>query len=183
MIVQVCRASHRSRAFEQLRTSYGQSTVGKDGTTSGWLTDNGALLQRLVNRYSVDWRTADMQVCVAALAGNPLLCTAEAVHCQIRDPALARPCVVATRAFSIMAALVRGLSSSYLSLLLICTQAGDVVILHPGVMHMSAANISGSIRLSCDTRWQPRCGARDPRFRHWHAAQGPVRSANGSPAD
>ncbi len=31
----------------------------------------------------------------------------------------------------------------------------DVVILHPEVMHMSAANVSGSIRLSCDTRWQP----------------------------
>jgi hypothetical protein len=179
----VCRASHRSRAFEQLRTTYGQSTVGKDGTTSGWLTDNGALLQRLVNRYSVDWRTADMQVCSAALAGNPLLCTTDAVHCKIWDPVRAQPCLIATRAFSVLAGLVNGPSSSYLSLLLICMQAGDVVILHPELMHMSAANISGSIRLSCDTRWQPESGARDPRFRHWHAAQGPVQSANGLPAN
>jgi hypothetical protein len=73
MTLQVCRTSHRSRAFKQLRTTYGQSRVGKDGTTSGWLTDNGALLQRLVNQYSIDWRTADMQVCFADLAGTLLL--------------------------------------------------------------------------------------------------------------
>ncbi len=59
---QVCRGSHRSRAFERLRSTYGQSSVGRDGTLSGWLTDNGASLQQQVGRYSLDWRTADMQV-------------------------------------------------------------------------------------------------------------------------
>ena len=62
LATQVCQASHRSRAFERLRSTYGQSSVGKDGTLSGWLTDNGASLQHLVNPYSLDWRTADMQV-------------------------------------------------------------------------------------------------------------------------
>ena len=62
LAVQVCQASHRSRAFECLRSTYGQSSVGKDGTLSGWLTDDGASLQHLVNPYSLDWRTADMQV-------------------------------------------------------------------------------------------------------------------------
>ena len=62
LAMQVCQASHRSRAFERLRSTYGQSSVGKDGTRSGWLTDDGASLQHLVNPYSLDWRTADMQV-------------------------------------------------------------------------------------------------------------------------
>jgi len=38
---QVCRASHRLRAFQRLR-SYGASRVGADGTSSGWLSDDGA---------------------------------------------------------------------------------------------------------------------------------------------
>ena len=51
-------------------------------------------------------------------------------------------------------------------------QAGDVVILHPDVMHMSATNVSGSIRLSCDTRWQPALDPRDPCFTVWHTVDG-----------
>ncbi len=60
--LQVCRGSHRSRAFERLRCTYGESTVGRDGTLSGWLTDDGSSLQQQVGQYSLDWRTADMQV-------------------------------------------------------------------------------------------------------------------------
>ena len=59
-----------------------------------------------------------------------------------------------------------------------CMQAGDVVILHPEVMHMSAANVSGSIRLSCDTRWQPAGDARNPRFKFWHTAEGDTETAD-----
>jgi len=67
-----------------------------------------------------------------------------------------------------------GLSSA-----LMWMQAGDVVILHPELMHMSAANVSSSIRLSCDTRWQPASVPRDLRFRYWHTAQGEVQTADG----
>ena len=70
--MQVCRASHRSRAFEGLRSTYGQSSVGKDGTLSGWLTDDGSSLQRLVNPYSLDWRTAHMQVCISHITANQI---------------------------------------------------------------------------------------------------------------
>ena len=63
-----------------------------------------------------------------------------------------------------------------------CVQAGDVVILHPEVMHMSAANVSSSIRLSCDTRWQPARDARDARFRLWHTAHGATETADGATA-
>ena len=37
---QVCRGSHRLRAFERLR-AYASSRVGADGTRSGWLSDDG----------------------------------------------------------------------------------------------------------------------------------------------
>lgn len=96
------------RAFDKLRESYGQSAVGGDGTSSGWLSDDGSKLSELLAKHSIDWRTADMR-------------------------------------------------------------AGDVVILDPLVLHMSATNISGQIRLSCDTRWQPADDPRDPRLKSWRA--------------
>jgi hypothetical protein len=46
-------------------------------------------------------------------------------------------------------------------------RAGDVVVLHADVLHMSAANVSGRLRLSCDTRWQPAAEPRDCRLRVW----------------
>ena len=102
---QVCRGSHRLRAFGGVRASYGRSAVGRDGTRSGWLTDDGAKVGALVgNPHAVDWRTADMR-------------------------------------------------------------AGDVVVLHADVLHMSAANVSGRLRLSCDTRWQLGAAPRDPCLR------------------
>lgn len=33
-------------------------------------------------------------------------------------------------------------------------EPGDVVILHPDLLHMTAANCSTKFRISCDTRWQ-----------------------------
>ena len=48
------------------------------------------------------------------------------------------------------------------------------------VVHMSASNESGSgrdgkgarVRLSCDTRWQPRSERTDPRIRVWRRRLG-----------
>lgn len=39
------------------------------------------------------------------------------------------------------------------------------------VVHMTACNVSGRIRLSCDTRWQPSEDARDPRLTVWNSKQ------------
>ena len=109
--LQVCRGSHRMRAFGRIRRGYGRGTVGADGTASGWLTGDGARLGSLVsNPTAVDWRTADMR-------------------------------------------------------------AGDVVVLHAEVLHMSAANVCGQLRLSCDTRWQPAAEPRDARLRLWRSQQ------------
>jgi hypothetical protein len=59
-------------------------------------------------------------------------------------------------------------------------EPGDVVALSADVVHMSASNESGSIRhgkgarvrLSCDTRWQPRSERTDPRIRVWRRRLG-----------
>ena len=39
------------------------------------------------------------------------------------------------------------------------------------VVHMTACNISGRIRLSCDTRWQPAADPCDPCLSVWHTKQ------------
>jgi hypothetical protein len=68
--------------------------VGKDGTSSGWMSSDGSTLGACVGKYAADWRTVDYR-------------------------------------------------------------AGDVVALSIDVFHMSAANCTDCIRVSCDTRWQP----------------------------
>ena len=40
------------------------------------------------------------------------------------------------------------------------------------VLHMSAANCTDTVRLSCDTRWQPASAERDPRLVLWRGSGG-----------
>ena len=35
--------------------------VGADGTQSGWYSDNGADLTKMINPHAVDWRTTDFK--------------------------------------------------------------------------------------------------------------------------
>ena len=42
--------------------------------------------------------------------------------------------------------------------------AGDILIFTMRTVHMSSVNLTGKIRLSCDTRWQPSDQPVDPRF-------------------
>ncbi|CAL8463391.1 g2925 [Coccomyxa elongata] len=46
--------------------------------------------------------------------------------------------------------------------------SGDIVILDSRVLHMTATNTTKEMRISCDTRWQPRGDRRDPRVSNWH---------------
>ena len=46
-------------------------------------------------------------------------------------------------------------------------QPGDLVVLTLGVIHMTAPNKTNSVRISCDTRWQPFSDATDPRTGNW----------------
>lgn len=104
----VAAGSHRLDPFAGVRSTYGMSQVGSDGTRSGWLSDNGAALSAACGGMEVDWRVADC-----------------------------RP--------------------------------GDIVVLGLDVLHMSTSNesIPASIRLSCDTRWQPNVEQKDPRLKVW----------------
>uniref|UniRef100_A0A061RZK2 Phytanoyl-dioxygenase n=1 Tax=Tetraselmis sp. GSL018 TaxID=582737 RepID=A0A061RZK2_9CHLO len=111
----VVPGSHRMEEFSALRSSYGNSEVGQDGTRSGWLTDDGSKLGELLGpstgsgaREAVQWHTSDFK-------------------------------------------------------------AGDMVVLSIDTLHMSAANRSGNIRISCDTRWLPASEPRDPRLAAWNS--------------
>lgn len=100
-----------------MRDSYGATSVGLDGTRSGWLTDDGSALNDILGakRGWIDWRTGEID-------------------------------------------------------------AGDVVVLHQDVLHMTACNQSGRLRLSCDTRWQPAADAAHPKLGSWtelQTARGP----------
>jgi hypothetical protein len=54
----VAAGSHRLPAFAALHAGYGHSQVGKDGTRSGWLTDDGGALAGQAGG-PVDWRVAE----------------------------------------------------------------------------------------------------------------------------
>lgn len=43
-------------------------------------------------------------------------------------------------------------------------QAGDVLIFGMKTVHMSTANLTDLVRISCDTRWQPASEPADPRY-------------------
>lgn len=43
-------------------------------------------------------------------------------------------------------------------------QAGDVLIFGMKTVHMSTANLTDLVRISCDTRWQPASQPADPRY-------------------
>ncbi|XP_045196303.1 uncharacterized protein LOC123551431 isoform X3 [Mercenaria mercenaria] len=43
-------------------------------------------------------------------------------------------------------------------------EAGDVLIFGMNTVHMSTANLTDLVRISCDTRWQPASEPADPRY-------------------
>lgn len=46
------------------------------------------------------------------------------------------------------------------------------MVLRLDVIHMTANNVSGDLRLSCDTRWQPADERRDERIAQWRGPDG-----------
>lgn len=49
---------------------------------------------------------------------------------------------------------------------------GDILVLTPTTWHMTAANVSDQLRLSCDTRWQAAGSPRDKRLPVWTDVRG-----------
>jgi hypothetical protein len=168
--LKVLRGSHRSAAFAKVRTTYGRTEVGGDGTRSGWLTDNAALLPAvLANGGVASARTGAEAGLRGVTAGSGGHTTG------VGDGT--------TGAGDVRTGLSPGLDWRTADF-----QPGDVAILTIDTVHMSAANCSGDavaeteagtaagggagggaarVRVSCDTRWQLGSELSDPRLKVW----------------
>lgn len=97
----IAAGSHQDYQWKQVRDIYGKTTVGRDGTASGWLTSDPSNLR--------DWLLP---------RSSP----------RLKNPNLPI-----------------WLSEDF--------EAGDVVALNLGVMHITATNTTRKWRLSCDERF------------------------------
>lgn len=52
----VCQHSHKrdSALFDLLHATYGQTFVGQNGTSDGWLTDDGSLVKQSIEQWQTD---------------------------------------------------------------------------------------------------------------------------------
>lgn len=79
--------------------------VGKDGTQSGWYSDNGADLAHMISPHAVDWRTTNFQAGDIVVLGeaSQLLCirsrhslacaqSTKQMSCIVSDTLLAVDC-------------------------------------------------------------------------------------------
>jgi len=46
-------------------------------------------------------------------------------------------------------------------------EEGDLIVLHQDLLHMTACNTADSFRISCDTRWQPCAEPANPTLGSW----------------
>ncbi|KAJ3153007.1 hypothetical protein HDU86_005463 [Geranomyces michiganensis] len=60
----VVPGSHTSPAFEHFRSTYGSSTVGRDGTTSGWCCDDAGRIGEMfgIDACDLQWVTEEMRM-------------------------------------------------------------------------------------------------------------------------
>jgi len=61
----VSPASHRLSSLQEMRDTYGQSSVGKDGVQSGWLTDDPTQVNHAKEWVTCDFRAGD--ICILNL--------------------------------------------------------------------------------------------------------------------
>jgi len=155
----VARGSHRDALFEGVRRTYGESSVGRDGTKSGWLTEDASAVEAIAEELSSrpGGSPSRRRSARADVAGERLTASAPASALDSRDRIDWRTCDF---------------------------DSGDLVVLSLDVTHMSLSNVSGTaapgddsggdgvasrlrLRVSVDTRWQPERDATDPRVRMW----------------
>jgi hypothetical protein len=76
----VCSNSHRhdNPAFEQMHRVYGRSSVGQDGTNSGWLSDNAADVKAIPS-HALQWLSTDFR------AGDVLVLNIDTVHMTLKN--------------------------------------------------------------------------------------------------
>ena len=163
----VARGSHRSTAFAKLRSTYGASRVGHDGTRSGWLTDDAAALPAMLCRPRDDGaggkKRNQRRGGVGGGGGG------DGGGASSPPP----------ESGGEVTPEVDWRTSHF--------RPGDVAVITIDTVHMSAANCSAGtgegsgaarVRVSCDTRWQPAGERTDPRVRLWRR-----RSARGVVVD
>ncbi len=72
--IAVVPGSHTDPALAKLRSSYGASEVGRDGTTSGWLTDNPETIDSGGgSSYGLQWASTDFRAGDVCIFGLDLL--------------------------------------------------------------------------------------------------------------
>lgn len=147
----VCRGSHRLRAFAQLRERYFASQIQADGTHSGWISDDGSKLDALLPPGAkADW-------CGCREHHKPHLRELTVRDNLVLKPLVGWPCCE----------FDCGACRRYADF-----KAGDAVVLRVDLIHMSANNVTGDLRLSADTRWQQHDAPRDARIAQWRGPDG-----------
>ena len=183
----VARCSHRSETFAHLRATYGTSTVGGDGTRSGWVTDDAAALPAMLLRRGV----GDKKTRGGGGGGG------DDADIDGDDDGAAGECDDGDGSGGDGG----GGGVPEVDWRTAHFQPGDVAVLTIDTVHMSAANCSAGsgggaaggagasgasvgasgaagaaagaaaraarVRVSCDTRWQPACEPTDPRLKVW----------------
>lgn len=76
----VCKNSHLhdNPDFEQMHRTYGKSTVGADGTTSGWLSENAANVSTIPTQ-ALQWLTTNFK------AGDILVLHIDMLHMTLKN--------------------------------------------------------------------------------------------------
>lgn len=76
--MQVARGSHKDPVFAEIQRTYGESKVGADGTSSGWLYDDGSRLGDDLG-FEVDWKIANF------ISGDVLILDSRVLHMSARN--------------------------------------------------------------------------------------------------
>ena len=154
--VLVCRGSHRSRSFSAIQGTYGQQLLGTDG---GRLRLAPAACGLAASLQPLGLLAGCSREDGCSLAGWMALRTLpgwQAAPQLLKAAAAERTCAAGTRSGwltddgSRLSSLVSPHAVDWVTG---DFAAGDALLLHLGVLHMTAANVTDTVRISCDTRW------------------------------
>ena len=158
----VARGSHRLPDFAALQRAYLSSTrLGRDGTHSGWLSDDGRDLAAfaIAAAAATTPTLSDSSTASAFSVASGAADGAKAIARTDRDPPASAAGVSAHASAAHPAPIVDWVTTDF--------RSGDVCLVALDTFHMTAANTTSApshYRISCDTRWQPRCDPVDPRI-------------------
>jgi len=166
----IARGSHADPAFATVREAYVErGAVGADGTRSGWLTDDAAVVAAMLDDVSCagairrraargkrkKGATEDDDVNAVGTGGGTTATATKTEGPSGKKTFLTK----------------KTKRNGFVDWRALDFRAGDVCVLDPRVVHMSSANRSRGdshrARVSCDTRWQSEGDPADPRVGAW----------------